>query len=42
MPEEYNPTLSGYENVVNTAIDLSSTDITEEEINDALESLYNG
>ena len=42
MPEDYNPELSGYEDVADTAIDLSSIDLTEEEINSALEDLYDG
>ena len=42
MPEKYDPTLNGYRRIANNTIELSSTEITEEEINAALEDLYNG
>ncbi|MDL0124867.1 hypothetical protein PNQ92_05515 [Halobacterium salinarum] len=42
MPEDYEPTIDAYEGVVETTIDLAPVDLTEEEINSALEELYNG
>ena len=42
MPEEYNPTLSAYEAVIGSTINLGPVDVTEEEINSALDELHNG
>ncbi|WP_277750257.1 hypothetical protein [Halorubrum amylolyticum] len=42
MAEEYNPTLSAYENVFGSTINLGPVDITEEEMDAALKELHNG
>ena len=42
MPEEYEPALSAYESAAGIAVDLTPVDLTEEEINSALDDLFNG
>ena len=42
MPEDYNPNLSAYENALGIAIDLNPVDVTEDEIDNALEDLHSG
>lgn len=40
MPEEYEPSVSAYEEVTDAAIDLSGIDLEESEVDDALASLF--
>jgi hypothetical protein len=42
MPEEYNPTVSAYETALGFTIDLGPVDVTEQEMNSALEELHSG
>ncbi|WP_275039752.1 hypothetical protein [Halorubrum tebenquichense] len=42
MPEEYDPTMNAYEEAAELTIDLSPVDITEDEIDSALQALHDG
>lgn len=41
MPEDYEPAVSDYEDALGIVLDLNPIDVTEEEIDSALEELHN-